>query len=79
MTVGGPIQPFMAGTGLLAIEGRLSVVPMLLRIEGMGSPWRFPLLRRGDIEVRFGKPLSFAPRTDYEEATRQIEHAVKSL
>ena len=79
VTVGGPIQPFMAGTGLLAIEGRLSVVPMLLRIEGMGSPWRFPLLRRGDIEVRFGKPLSFAPRTDYEEATRQIEHAVKSL
>ena len=77
--MGGRYSRSWRGTGLLAIEGRLSVVPMLLRIEGMGSPWRFPLLRRGDIEVRFGKPLSFAPRTDYEEATRQIEHAVKSL
>ena len=45
----------------------------------MGSPQRFPFLQRGRIEIRFGEPLSFPPGTDYQEATRVIEDAVKSL
>ena len=79
LTVGGPIKPFMNGTGLVAVEGRIPVVPLRLHIHKLGSPKRFPLFRRGSIEVRFGAPLSFSPGTDYQDATAAIENAVKSL
>ena len=79
LTVGGPIKPFMNGTGLVAVEGRIPVVPLRLHIHKLGSPTRFPLLKRGSIEVRFGAPLHFPPGTDYQDATSAIENAVKSL
>ena len=79
LTPGGPIQPFLGGTGLLAVEGKLPVVPLRLHIHALGSPLRFPVLPRGDIEIRFGEPLSFSPGTDYQEATNVIELAVKAL
>ena len=79
LTVGGPIKPFMNGAGLVAVEGRIPVVPLRLHIHRLGSPTRFPFLRRGSIEVRFGEPLSFPPGTDYQEATAAIENAVKAL
>ena len=79
LTVGGPIKPFMNGAGLVAVEGRIPVVPLRLHIHKLGSPTRFPFLRRGSIEVRFGVPLSFPPGTDYQDATAAIENAVKSL
>ena len=79
LTVGGPIKPFMNGAGLVAVEGQIPVVPLRLHIHKLGSPTRFPFLRRGSIEVRFGEPLSFPPGTDYQDATAAIENAVKSL
>ena len=79
LTVGGPIKPFMNGTGLVAVEGRIPVVPLRLHIHKLGAPKRFPLFRRGSIEIRFGAPLSFSPGTDYQDATAAIENAVKSL
>ncbi len=79
LTVGGPIKPFMNGTGLVAVEGRIPVVPLRLHIHSLGSPRRLPIFRRGSIEVRFGAPLSFPPGTDYQDATAAIENAVKSL
>ena len=53
----------MNGTSLVAVEGRIPVVPLRLHIHRLGSPRRFPLFRRGSIEVRFGAPLSFPPGT----------------
>ncbi len=79
LTVGGPIKPFMHGTGLVAVEGSIPVVPLRLHVHKLGSPKRFPFLRRGSVEVRFGAPLSFSPGTDYQDATSAIENAVKSL
>ena len=79
LTVGGPIKPFMNGAGLVAVEGRIPVVPLRLHINKLGSPTRFPFFRRGSIEVRFGAPLSFSPGTNYQDATAAIEDAVKSL
>ena len=79
LTVGGPIKPFMNGTGFVAVEGRLPVVPLRLHIHRLGSPARFPILKRGSIEVRLGEPLSFSAGTDYQAATSAIENAVKSL
>ena len=79
LTIGGPIKPFMNGTGLVAVEGRLPVVPLKLHINRLGSPTRFPIFKRGSVEIRFGRPLEFSPGTDYQEATGAIETAVKSL
>ncbi len=79
LTLGGPIKPFMNGTGLVAVEGGIPVVPLRLHIRELGAPARFPLLRRGKVEVRLGEPLSFPPGTDYQAATSAIEGAVRSL
>ena len=79
LTMGGPMQPFMSGTGLVAVEGRLSVVPLRLDVHNTGSPARFPLLRRGTVEIGFGKPLTFTPQTSYLEATAAIEEAVRAV
>ena len=79
LTVGGPMKPFMQGAGLVAVEGRVPVVPMRLDVAKFGSPSRLPLLRRGRVEIRFGPPLTFSPGTDYQQATSTIEEAVKAL
>ena len=79
LTIGGPIKPFLNGAGLVAVEGRLPVVPMKLHINRLGSPMRFPILRRGSVEIRFGEPLVFSPTTAYQDATNAIEQAVRSL
>ena len=79
LTVGGPILPFKNGTGLVAVEGRLPVVPMKLQIKRFGSPAKYPILRRGSVEIRFGEPMVFPPRTAYQDATDAIEEAVRAL
>ena len=79
LTFGGPMKPFMTGTGLVAVEGRIPVVPLRLHIRSPGFPGRFPLLRRGSVEVQFGEPLHFSPGTDYQDATAVVEEAVGSL
>ena len=79
LTVGGPIKPFMNGTGMVAVEGRLPVVPVKLHINRLGSPRGFPILRRGSVEVRFGEPMTFPADTPYQEATSAIEQAVTAL
>ena len=73
------MKPFMSGTGLVAVEARVPVVPMHLVINRMGYPSAFPVMRRGDVEIRFGKPLTFSPGTSYADATSAIEEAVKAL
>ena len=42
LTVGGPIKPFMTGAGLVAVEGRLPVVPLRLHIHKLGFPYPLP-------------------------------------
>ena len=79
LTVGGPIKPFMSGAGLVAVEGRLPVVPLRLHIHKLGFPSRFPFLPRGNVEIRIGEPILLPPDTDYQDATSAIEDAVKSL
>ncbi len=79
LTVGGPIKSFMNGTGMVAVEGRLPVVPMKLHINRLGSPAKFPVLRRGSVEIRFGEPIIFPPTTAYQDATNAIEDAVRAL
>ena len=79
LTVGGPTQPFKAGTGLIAVEGGTPVVPMKLKIHRMAVLDRMGWPLRGDVEVVFGDPIRFAGDTDPNEATRRLEAAVAAL
>jgi len=87
LTIGGPMQPFKSGTGLIAVEGATPVVPMKLKIgrvsiiDQLDRPWERERSSRwrGDVEVVFGDPLYFPALTDPNEATRRIEAAVAAL
>ena len=75
--VGQPMLPFQAGAGLLAVDGRVTVVP--LRLVNHGRSKRGLTGNRESISVRVGKPLRFTPDTSYAEATQRIEEAVRAL
>jgi 1-acyl-sn-glycerol-3-phosphate acyltransferase len=80
LTVGGPMQPFKAGAGLVAVEGATPVVPMKLQINRLS--WldgRRGASLRGDVEVIFGAPIWFAAGTDANAATASLEEAVAAL
>lgn len=79
LTVGGPMQPFLSGIGLIAIEGDLPVVPIRLKVNRLGFPWRYPFIRRGSVDITFGAPMSFNRNTDYNDATAEIESAIAAL
>jgi long-chain acyl-CoA synthetase len=79
LTIGGPMQPFKSGTGLIAVEGGTPVVPMKVKVRSMSLADRFGWPLRGDVEIVFGDPLTFASDTDPADATRRIEAAVAAL
>jgi long-chain acyl-CoA synthetase len=75
----GRMAAFQSGIGLLAENLRIPVVPM--RLDGV---WQMKRERRrlahfGEITVRIGAPVTFAPGTPPEEIARQLETIVKSL
>jgi len=79
LTVGGPTQPFKSGTGLLAVETGVPVLPMRIDIlrpgfyEGKWLPHP-----HGRVRVNIGAPVTFAPGTSYSEATKILEEAVRT-
>ena len=82
LTVGGPLQEFKSGTGLVAIHGAIPVVPMRLKIHrtaGSTRTRRSGTSWRGDVEVVFGKPIRFAVDDDPNRATAEIRAAVEAL
>jgi len=87
LTIGGPMQPFKSGTGLIAVEGGTPVVPMKLKIRNVSildhldRKWDRQRANgwRGDVEVVFGDALYFPALTDPGQATRRIEEAVAAL
>jgi long-chain acyl-CoA synthetase len=81
LTVGGPLQPFMAGAGLIAVEGGTPVVPLKIKIHQMSiiDRRRLPARLRGDVELVVGEPLRFESDTDYATATTRLEAAVAAL
>jgi len=90
LTVGGPMQPFLAGTGLVAVEGATAVVPIKLRVNRMSrleAVWKAgsaetPLNStgwRGDVDVVFGEPIWFSSDTTPAEATARLEELLAAL
>jgi long-chain acyl-CoA synthetase len=81
LTNGGPIQPFKAGAGLIAVEGGSAIVPVKLKINRMSiiDKRRLPAALRGDVELVIGKPIWFDSTMDHNAATTQLEAAVAAL
>lgn len=81
LTVGGPLQPFKAGAGVMAVEGATPVVPVMLKIHSMSiiDRRRFPAPLRGDVELIVGDPIWFDAGTDHATATTRLEAAVAAL
>ncbi|MGH2470948.1 MAG: AMP-binding protein [Candidatus Limnocylindria bacterium] len=87
LTIGGPMQPFKSGTGLIAVEGATPVVPMKLKIgkvsvlDHLDRKWEASRSNgwRGDVEVVFGDPIYFSSGTPANEATAKLEAAVAAL
>lgn len=79
LTVMGPMQPFKSGTGLLAVETGVPVLPMRIDVLRPGFyEGRWLPHPHGRVRVTVGKPLSFAPGTTYAEATAKLEEAVRT-
>ncbi len=83
-TKDGDMQPFLAGTGLLAAGLGAPVVPA--RIEGLhelkGRRFggiRWPFTRPGRISVIFGPPLRPSPSDSPQELTRELERRLRGL
>jgi long-chain acyl-CoA synthetase len=81
LTNGGPIQPFKAGAGLIAVEGGSPIVPAKLKINRMSiiDKRRLPAALRGDVELVIGKPMWFDSTMDHAAATSLLEAAVEAL
>lgn len=79
LTVIGPMQPFKSGTGLLAVETGVQVLPMRIDVlrpgfyEGKWLPHP-----RARVRVNVGEPVRFEPGISYEEATARLEEAVRN-
>jgi len=81
LTLGGPLQPFKAGAGLMAVEGATPIIPMKLKIHSMSIIDRRRLSGpfRGDVELVVGEPMWFDAETDHAAATTRLEAAVAAL
>jgi long-chain acyl-CoA synthetase len=81
LTVGGPLQPFKGGAGLIAVEGATPIIPVKLKIHSMSiiDRRRFPAPLRGDVELVVGDPIWFDADTDHATATTRLEAAVAAL
>jgi long-chain acyl-CoA synthetase len=74
---GQPLAPLRGGTGMLAVEMQVPVVPVA--IHGTECIWPPDTLMpsgRGRVDIRFGEPIAFAPSEHHDEATRTIERAM---
>ena len=68
------------GAGLLATEMRVPVVPVFIDgITDCLKPEKLLPYRRGEVQVRFGKPLTFSLSDSYVQATETIHNAINDL
>ncbi|MGE5690246.1 MAG: AMP-binding protein [Pseudomonadota bacterium] len=75
----GRLQPFRSGSGLLAVELGMPVVPVA--VAGTHALWpkgrRLP--RRGPVVVRFGQPVRVGSSDAHADVAAQLARAVATL
>jgi long-chain acyl-CoA synthetase len=78
--VGGELLPFLGGTGLMAVEMGVPVVP--IKLEGYHHLFPtnppFPYLpdKRGRARIVVGEPITFPESMPYREATEEAREAL---
>lgn len=79
VTSTGEMATFQSGIGLLAQNLRIPVVP--IRLDGVWEMKRQgrKLARRGEIAVRIGAPVIYAPGTPPDEIVKSLESMVRAL
>ncbi len=78
-TKDGQIQPFRAGTGLLASELNVPVIPVMLRGLFELKKKRQYFVRPGRVSVTFGEPITFAQGMTPAEITNELERRISTL
>jgi long-chain acyl-CoA synthetase len=78
-TSDGKMLPFRAGIGLLANNLQIPIVPM--RIEGLFELKQAgkKFARPGQVRIRIGLPIQFAPGSDPEWIARELQNKVEQL
>jgi long-chain acyl-CoA synthetase len=78
-TVDGRIAAFRAGIGLLARNLGIPVLPVrivgLFEVKHAGRR----IARPGEIQVRIGRPLTFAAGRDPLQIAQELQRAVEDL
>ena len=78
-TVDGEMNPFRAGIGLLANNLGIPVLPMrlvgLFEVKQAGRKFARP----GEIQVRIGRPMNFAPDAEPGQIAQDLQRAVEAL
>lgn len=74
-----PLLDLKGGTGVVAVEMGVPVVPLVIQgTEKILPPDTLVPKRRGQVSVRFGKPLNLAGQ-EYADATASIESHLRHL
>ena len=78
-TTDGKMLPFRTGIGLLANNLQIPILPM--RIDGLFELKRAgkKFARPGQVTVRIGAPIRFAPASDPEWIARELQKKVEQL
>jgi len=72
-------MPFRSGIGLLATHLNIPIVPIFLQGLFDLKQHNRILARPGQVEVRIGSPVHFAPGQDVHEIARELERRVREL
>lgn len=75
----GELLPFQPGTGILARDLRMPVVPVWLEGVRELRQQRRRRARAGEVSLRIGPPMEFAAEDDAAEATSTVEDAMRRL
>ncbi len=74
------LQDLRGGTGMLAVEMAVPIVPIAIIGTDLVMPPDCLLpRRRADVTVIFGPPLRLEPRCSYREGTAAITAAMRRL
>jgi long-chain acyl-CoA synthetase len=78
-TEDGKLHRFRPGIGLLAQESKAQVLPVGLAGLGEMKMGRQKWFRSGNLHVRVGSPITFAPNASAEEITERLESEIAKL
>ena len=74
------IQPLKGGTGVIAVEMGVPIVPIVIEgTEKIMPPDKLMPQTRGIVTVRFGEPIKPKVAEGYSAATDRIEKAMRAL